>query len=425
MSIGLGWGSTNYGVLTWQPTGAVTGHTVTVTITDQTQTTSVQAVFAISTSSAAAHFVFLDALNGSDSAAGTFSAPWQTLQKAFGSTYSATGAGAGAICYAKATGTYSSASLLYTGNDVNSSWALFEMHSTRKPIALIGLGGQATIDWTSGVWGLTIGGSSSADFFLATLNPDGFGASVPNQKWVLFADTGAQLRFTTFNVTWTNSGYGSTGNSVPSPHTGLEIGTNVWRSYIAMVGFSEPNRTSGAPGNNYAGHCLYDSEFWVSDGFTINTPSSNYDAMCYAKGTNQHFEMRNHFLSAANSGVGATCTVAGFDSDAGLPTDGEVRYCYMGQAPLNTNCKIGTQSGSYGTFYMNRNTLIGQFENAFGGVGNYVNNVVQTTGTPIPSTGGGTASGNVTATSGIINSSTLLLEGSALSSVGIAGAQIA
>jgi hypothetical protein len=384
----------------------------------------VQAVFAISTSSAAAHFVFLDALNGSDSAAGTFSAPWQTLQKAFGSTYSATGAGAGAICYAKATGTYSSASLLYTDNDVNSSWALFEMHSTRKPIALIGLGGQATIDWTSGVWGLAISNSAS-DFFLATLNPNGYGASVPNQKWVLFCDSGVSIRFTEFNVTWTNSGYGSAGNSVASPHTALEISTGVWRSYIAMVGFTEPSRQSGAPGNNYAGHCMYDCEYWVSDGFTVKNPSASYDAVCYAKGTNQHFEMRNHFINATNTGVGSACTVAGFQSDAGVPTDGEVRYCYIGNGASTVRQRIGTQSGTYGTFYMNRNTLIGYFDNEFGGTGNYTNNVVQTSGTPIPTGSRNTSSGNVTGTSGIINSTTLLLEGTALSSVGIAGAQIA
>ena len=152
MSIGAGFGSTNYGVLTWQPTGVVTGHTVTVTITDQALQ-SVQAIFTISTSSSTSHFVFLDALSGSDSAAGTFSAPWQTLQKAFGGTYQATGvAGAGAICYLKPTATYPTTGVMYTDStDINNSpW--FEMNTTTKPVALIGLGSQAVLDWTSGVF---------------------------------------------------------------------------------------------------------------------------------------------------------------------------------------------------------------------------------------------------------------------------------
>jgi hypothetical protein len=422
MSIGLGWGSTNYGVLTWQPTGTVTSHTVTVTITDQ-QMNSVQAVFTVSTSSALAHFCFLDAAAGSDSGAGSFSSPWQTIQKAFGSSFSATGAAPGAICYLNATGTYSSASLLWTDNDINDDWPLFEMNGTTKPIAMIGLGGQATIDWTSGVWALAIGGST--DIFIANLNPNGYGASVPNQKWILLGSGAGPTRFTEWGVTWTNSSYGSTGDSVASPHTATEIGGTSMRTYIALLNFTEPSRQSGSPGNNYAGHCFYDCQYWVSDGFIINNPSASYDSVCYAKGSNSNFEMRNHFLNVAGSGVGATCTTPGFQSDTTVSTSGEVRYCYMGQSATGTNQKIGTQTGSYGTFYLNRNTLIGQFENAFGGVGNYVNNVVQTTGTPIPPTGGGTASGNITATSGIINSTTLQLEGSALPSVGTAGAQIA
>ena len=158
MTIGQGFGSTNYGVLTWQPTGTVTSHTVTVTITDQARITTT-AVFTISTSSAAAHFVFLDAAAGSDtSGTGTFSAPWQTLKKAFGTTFSALGsAAASAIVYAKATGTYSSASLLYTDNDINDSDPFFEIGGSTKPSALIGLGGQAEIDWTSGAWALALG----------------------------------------------------------------------------------------------------------------------------------------------------------------------------------------------------------------------------------------------------------------------------
>ncbi len=424
MTIGASYGSTNYGVLTWQPTATVSGHTVTVKITDQ-QSNTTQAVFTISTSSATSHFVFLDALNGSDtSGTGTYSAPWQTLPKAFGSTYSATGAGAGAICYLKPTATYSSAGLGWTDNDINNSWPLFEMNVTQKPIAMIGLGGQAKIDWTRGVWGLAIGNAAS-DFFSASLNPDGWSSSVPNQKWVLLASSGS-TRFTEWNVTWTNSGYGSAGDSVASPHTALDIGGSILRSYIALLHFSEPSRVSGAPGNNYAGHCMYSCEYWVSDGFTIDNPTATYDAVCYAKGTNLNFEMRNHFINVAVIGAGGACSTPGF-SITGEPTstNGEVRYCYIGQNATGTNQKIGTQSGTYGTFYLNRNTLIGQFENGFGGKGVYQNNVVQTTGTPIPTGGGSTSSGNVTATSGIINSTTLQLQGSALSSVGTVGAQIA
>lgn len=426
MTIGQGFGNTNYGLLTWSPAGVVTGHTVTVTVTDQ-QMNAVQAIFTISTSSSTSHFVFLDAASGSDSAgAGTFGSPWQTLQKAFGGTYVSTGAGAGAICYAKATATYPTTGVMYTDStDINPSpW--FEMNTTRKPVALIGLSGQAVIDMTSGIYGLALG-TSATDFFDANLNPNGFSGAVPNQKWMFIASGVGQLRYTELGVTWTNSGYGSAGSDVATPHYGNALGGG-YRSYIAMINFTEPSRVSGLTGNNYPGHAMYSCQNWVSDGFTINNPSATYDAICYAKGDNANFEMRNHFINVAGAGTGGVCTTPGFQPDATVSTNGEVRYCYVGQDPSGGNAtrlRIGTQAGTYGTFYFNRNTVIGFFENAFGGTGVYQNNVVQTTGTPIPTGGGSTSSGNITGTSAIINSSNLQLEGTALSSVGTAGAQIA
>ena len=425
MTIGAVWGSPNYGVLTWSPSGSVTNQSVTVTITDQ-QLNTVQAVFTVSTSSATAHFVFLDAASGSDSGTGTYSAPWQTLPKAFGSSFAATGAGAGAICYMKATGTYSSAGLAWTDNDINTVQHLFEMNVTQKPIAMIGLGGQAKIDWTSGVQGIAIGDSAS-DFFIANLNPDGWSANMTNQYWVYLASSGGPTRFTEWNVTWTNSGYGSTGDSVASPHTASNIDRgNTMRSYIALLNFSEPNRKSGQPGNNYAGFCFYTCQYWVADGFSINNPSAIYDAVCYAKGTNQNFENRNHYINVTSGGVGGVCTTPGFYIPGELTsTSGEVRYCCMGQNATGAVQRIGTQTGTYGRFYLNRNTLIGYFDNEFGGTAFYTNNVVQTTATPFPLSASSTLSGNVTATSGIINPATLQLQGSALSSVGMVGAQIA
>jgi hypothetical protein len=422
ITIGASFGSTNYGVLTWQPTGTVTSHSVTVTITDQ-QMNTVQAVFALSTSSATSHFVFLDAQNGSDSGAGTYGAPWQTLQKAFGSTYAATGAGAGAICYLKPTATYPTSAVKYTDStDINSE-PLFEMNVTRKPIALIGLGAQAVLDWTSGVYSLALG-TSANDFFSAYLNPTGYSNSVPNPKWWGIYSGAGQLRAVDWNCTWSNSGYGSAGSDNATGHYANDIGGSL-RSHIALLNFTETNRQSGAPGNNYPGHSLYDCQYWVSDGFTINMPTSTFDSICYAKGTNLNFEMRNHFINVGTSGSGGVCSTPGyFASGEPTSTNGEVRYCYIGQNAAGTNQKIGTQSGTYGTFYLNRNTLIGQFENGFGGTGVYQNNVVQTTGTPIPTGGGSTSSGNMTATSGLVNSKTLQLQGSALSSVGMVGAQI-
>ena len=424
MTIGQGFGSTNYGVLTWSPSGSVSGHTVTVTITDQ-QLNSVQAVFTISTSSAISHFVFLDALSGSDtSGSGTFGSPWQTLQKAFGATYQAKGVlGAGAICYLKPTATYPTAGVKYTDStDINASpW--FEMNTTTKPVALIGLGGQAVLDWTSGVFALALG-DNAQDFFIASLNPTGVSTSVPNAKFVTIVG-GGQVRFTSFNTIWTNSGYGGSGTDVSAPYTAPDLGGSNFRSNIAIVGFSETNRQSGQPGNNYCGHTFYSSQNWVSDGFTINMPSGSFDSVCYAKGTNQNYEMRNHFINVANAGTGGCCSNGFQPANEPASTNGEVRYCYIGSNVTLTNQKIGTQAGSYGSFFMNRNTLIGQFENAFGGTGLYQNNVVQTSGTPIPTGTGDTASGNVTATSGIINSTTLQLQGSAAGSVGTVGAQIA
>ena len=425
MSIGAAWGSANYGVLTWQPTATVSAQTVTVTVTDQ-QLNAVQAVFTLSTSSTTSHFVFLDALNGSDSGAGTYGSPWQTLQRAFGSTFQSSGAGAGAICYLKPTATYPTSGVMYTDSTDINSHPWFEMNTNTKPVALIGLGGQATLDWTSGVWGLAIGNLAN-DFFGAFLNPNGYGSIINPKWWAIFSGP-QQLRIVDWNSTWSNSGYGTAGTDNATGHFASDIGASSLRSYIALLNFTETNRESGKSGNNYPGHSLYGCQNWVSDGFTINMPTATFDAVCYAKGTNVNFEMRNHFINVAASGVGGVCSTPGY-SASGEPTStsGEVRYCFIaGQSDsTSTGPKIGTQSGTYGTFYLNRNTLIGQFENGFGGRCVYQNNVVQTTGTAIPSGSGDTSSGNVTATSGIINSTTLHLQGSALSLVGTVGAQIA
>lgn len=231
------------------------------------------------------------------------------------------------------------------------------------------------------------------------------------------------MRAVDWQSTWTNPTFGTAGTDNATGHFASDF--SGFRSYIALLNYTEINRQSGDSGNNYAGHSLYSCSHWVSDGFTINSPSATFSSACYAKGDNQNFEMRNHFINVSSAGTDGVCTTPGFFSHT-VSTNGEVRYCYLGSgSSTSANQHIGTQTGTYGSFFLNRNTLIGQFTNAFGGTALYQNNVVQTTGTPIPTGVGSTSSGNVTASSGIINSTTLVLEGSALGSVGTAGAQIA
>jgi hypothetical protein len=262
-----------YGYLQWTPTAAVSGATVSVLVTDQ-QMNTLTITFTVSTSSSTSRFIFLDAANGNDSnGTGAIGAPWKTLTKALGSTYAAT-ANPGAICYLRGTGTYSLP--ISADQDINTYWTVTELHTGRKPSALIGFPGDSlpVISMTNCFFTTNTGG---ADLFVQNLAPNGYNTSANSFRlfWVANGGTGNSDRTTFDGITWTNSGYGA---SAASNATGYFIDTTSGGSqYCFINGCSETNRQSGNAGNNYAGCSLYSVTNALIQACSINAPTVTVD----------------------------------------------------------------------------------------------------------------------------------------------------
>lgn len=86
-------GSTNYGVVTWTPTGAIstsTPTTVTIRATGQDLVT-VDLTWTVATSSSTTDFIFVNSSTGNDSTGtGTFALPYATLTKVMGTNFTQT-----------------------------------------------------------------------------------------------------------------------------------------------------------------------------------------------------------------------------------------------------------------------------------------------------------------------------------------------
>src|SRR5208337_3494684 len=182
-----------YGYLQWTPTGAVSGATVSVLVTDQ-QMNTLTINFTVSTSSSTSQFIFVDAVNGNDSTGtGTISAPWQTF------THATTG-NAHALLYMRA-GTYT-----FTASGTDSGVRHYNLNTSSNPSAYIGFPGDTSpvIDMTAGCFAST---GSGADIFMQGLNPNGFDASSLNARFYWAWNPGASSSRQTFdNNLWNNCG---------------------------------------------------------------------------------------------------------------------------------------------------------------------------------------------------------------------------
>jgi hypothetical protein len=150
-------GPGNYGVVTWTPSGSVSGATVTIRITDQEGAT-IDVTWTVTTSSSTADFIFLDANSGNDSTGdGSYAAPYQTLSKAFGAAASTTNPNT--ILYFKTTGNYAVPN--QTANECRFVIG-------KSPMALVGMPGVTpTLSMTS-AW-LTTTGSAGHNIYLENM----------------------------------------------------------------------------------------------------------------------------------------------------------------------------------------------------------------------------------------------------------------
>jgi len=420
MSIGQIYGSSNYGIITWTPTGSVSGATVQVLVTDQ-QLNTLTITWTVSTSSSTSHFIFVNSSAGSDSNAGTFALPFQTLSKAFGATFAAT-ANAGAIVYLR-NGTYTPPG--YTDNDINVSHALFEMNTTTKPIALIGYPGETATLTMTGCMGAV--GNNGADLFWQNLNPNGGNASEGNMRVVWMTGITGINRMTFDSISWTNATTGSDGSDNASMfHSGNGAGS--LRQYLFLHACSESGRTSGTPGNNYAGCDLYAWQYALVQGF-VTTPAGSVDGNIYFKGDEADSEMRECFTQQTNGGT--ACSV-GFEQNLD-PQRCLVRHnrCIMNAGGLYLG--HDPPVNAFGVLWAVRNSVIGVYNalyaNSGGGPYVFDSNFAQFSNTSICFPTGSfvqTDGLNQAIASGGLDSSTCLLIGASRTNyLGTVGAEIA
>jgi hypothetical protein len=418
-----------YGYLQWTPTAAVTGATVSILVTDQ-QNNTLTITFTVSTSSAISRFIFLDTANGNDSTGtGAIGAPWQTLTKAFGSTYAAT-ANASAICYLRGTGIYEIP--IYSDQDIDDSFQIFELHTARKPSALLGFPGDPApeIDMTTGGFATNLGG---ADWFMSGLNPNGFNASQASYRMFWITASGSfSYRITFDSNVWSNSGYGSSAASNATMYW-FDGNSSNFTQYGFIRNCQETNRQSGLVGNNIVGCDNYGIEFNLVEGNVSNCPGSTVNGCWIFKSDVNNCSMRGNFASFA-----ACAYPYSFLQDPDISTsNNEVCYNkYMATAqPANSGIFLPVNSEGVGmstpmtNLWCFRNSVIGTLgSNDPNNGGPYVfqNNMVQSTNSPpIVSGSSVQSSGNVTATSGALDTVACNLTSAFLSNLGTVGAQIA
>lgn len=420
MTIGTVYGSTNYGVVTWTPSGSVTNATVTVTVTDQ-QLNTLTVTWTVSTSSSTTHFIFIDSVNGNDSTGtGTITNPWASLSKAFGSTFAASING-GAICYVRA-GTYVPPA--YADNDINGTQPYFEMNTTTKPASIVAFPGDTQPVFT--MTNCSIATFHNApDFFLQGVGFSGYFAGATDYWGIYIASPTNMNRLTVDSISWTGRGYGTAGTNVASMLF-CSAGGGAYRQYVYLRNLSESNLQSGTPGNNYAGPVCYAIRDSLIEGCTFNV--ANNDGICYSKADGLNVTIRGNFATTAS--CPHFCSV-GFNQSN---TPQNIESCYNKLIWNGTGSQpayiLADQAGTFGTLWCYRNSAIG-FYNSFsanaGGPFVFESNIAQTSNSPAFPTGTSiqTDGLDASATSGVLDGTTCNLTGSFLVYLGTRGAQIA
>jgi hypothetical protein len=412
-----------YGYLLWTPTASVSGATVSVLVTDQ-QMNTLTITFTVSTSSSTSKFIFVDAVNGSDtSGTGTISAPWQTYTKAFGATAS-TNVNANALCYFRA-GTYT-----LPAQTVVSGVTITQVNTSIKPSALMGFPGDTPPIFSMTNCFFSDNGSPSTDLFVQGLNPNDYTHSIYNMRW-FWLNTGGTKRVTFEGNNWTNSGYGS---SAPSntPMFFMDF-TQGQAKYIFVKNNSEERVTSGHEGNNIVGFDSYYVDRALVEGNTSISPTITVDGCWVFKSDITNSCMRGNFASFYDCAYGLGSTLQ--DPLAGTFN---IETCYnrslLGIQAANGSSgpffpinSPGTVSHPMTNQWCYRNSVTGNIGSNSPNEGSISiqSNAVQYQYAPAIVSGSAvTSSGNVTATSGLLDSNGNLT--SAYSSYrGTVGAEIA
>lgn len=397
MTIGETYGSANYGVIAWTPGGSVTGSSVNVRVTDQ-EGNYVDVAWTVSTSSATSRFMFVDE-EGDNANSGSISSPKQTIAGVFGSTYAAS-SNAGVNLYLRA-GTYTPPA--WTDTELNEPTLRF--HATNKPVSLMAFPGES-VTLTMSATMLSVS-PSGADTFMQGFICDGYRAADNNYRMCMI---GPAVRCTFDSIDWINPGYGTAGDDNATMFYGPNPGSFVNYLYIRNSG--ETGRSGGSLGNSYGLCSLYTRKYVLIEDCYF---SGSADAALYVKGTNEDVCVRYCDVNSTAGYVGSL----GFSP---LGDSNRIEFCYNKFKTNNDFAFYPHEAGAAENVWVYRNSYYAtSIQFAFPNTaGPYLveRNALMTNESPAVETGSQVTvsdtecHGNMS--SGIMDSTTLLLQGSYL-----------
>lgn len=398
VAIGETYGSTDYGIVTWTPSGSETAATITVRVTDQGAAT-LDVTWTVTTSSATSRFIFVSQ-TGNDANSGSISSPKLTLANVFGSTFAAT-ANAGATVYIRGSDTQYDIPI-YTDNEISTSYTCLQFHTSRKPMAIVGFPGETPIlDATSGRI-ITASGNGD-DIFLQNLVFDGHMSSANNYR--LFFLWGERLTFD--YIRWQSADQGVVGDDNATMFFTSQESTQ--KNYLFINNCSEAGRTSGGA-NNYGFCSLYSRNYALLQGCAFTGAAHT---VFYVKGTNNDVCIRYADINMSNAGDIAS---EGF---APSGQSNRIEWCYNKIKSAGSRSIHALESGVQNLWFCRNslyNTRVDIYDANANGPHLISNNAIMSNASPIVDTGtqvtisGTECHGNMS--SGVMDSTSLLLLGS-------------
>lgn len=318
MTIGETYGSTaspntDYGVITWTPTGTSGPHNVEVKVTDQDGNT-VTTLFTITSNTT--NFAFFDINDTTSLATGTITEPYNSFSDWYDFNNLVTIGNK--ILYWRA-GTYShpSTALRFGNND---------------PLVHLGYPGEsAVIQGTNGNFNFLGTSTVTDDMFVGGLKFSGgyFSTGVNNRMLVMRAGTG---RWTIFENTFAD--YSQSGATNDNP-CAIFAGAVSRRNYQAIVGNRFTNFSMGRTSGVVAGWILYQCNYLVCENNTNDNISAASSGLL--KGEILNYTQRNNRCSQTQTDLGRGWEILG-DETSGTFGSGEschnIHYGILGTRHL-------------------------------------------------------------------------------------------
>jgi hypothetical protein len=307
MTVGAQYGDSNYGVVTWTPSGPASGTSVAVRVTDQ-ESNYVDVTWTVTTSSSTSDFIFVSTSGNDSTGDGTIGSPFATLSKVMGATESS-GAYPGRICYFRA-GTYN----VPTQGQINPSY---------QPMSFLNYPGESvTFNCATARQNLAFGTNAGTnDFMMQGITLDGANSTATNYR--TFWAGGVSHRWCIDQVAITDPYNGSVGGDVTTGFFFDSPGTGVYRTYIYFNECTESGR-SGSGGNAYSLLATYVCRYVLIERCTV---SSGATQDIYLKASTRDATVRaNSITNSGASGTGAALAT-GCQVDSGLANQ-DFEYCY-------------------------------------------------------------------------------------------------